>query len=254
MHFKIQHFVIIITILFGFSCRDKQVHLSEIQGTQIPVESSSDVSEPIESFMEPYRSHVNKVLDDPLAYAPTTISKNDGRYNSSAGNLMADIVMEQAGPVFKSRTGKDIDFVVLNHGGIRSVISKGNVTTRTAYEVMPFENTVVVLELQGKAVRELVSFLIGSKRPHPISGIQIVLDSKGDLESVSIGGKPFDERRSYYVATSNYLATGGDNMSFFSSGTTSVDLQYLIRNTMVDYFKKTDTLRTGVDDRFIKRD
>ena len=254
MYLKIQHFVIFITIASILSCRNREIHLSEIHGSQIPVEATLKGSDSIESFIAPFRSHVNNVLDDPLSYAPENISKDDGKYNSSAGNLMADIVLEQAGPVFTKRTGKEMDFVVLNHGGIRSVISAGDVSTRTAYEVMPFENTIVVLELQGKAIRELVSFLIQARRPHPIAGIQIILDSKGELDSVNIQGRPFDENRSYFVGTSNYLASGGDNMKFFESGTASTDLQYLIRNAMVDYFSKTDTLRARVDDRFIKRD
>ena len=71
---------------------------------------------------------------------------------------------------------------------------------------------------------------------------------------MNIQGKPFDENRSYYVATSNYLATGGDNMKFFRSGSKITDLQYLIRNAMIDYFKKTDTLRARVDDRISVRE
>lgn len=254
MYLKIQHFVIFITIISCLSCRNREVQLSEIQASQITVESSLEASDSIEKFISPYRSHVNKVLDDPLSYSPRPITKNDGKYNSSAGNLMADIVLEQSAAVFNSRTGKNIDFVVLNHGGIRSVISEGDVSTRTAYEVMPFENTIVVVEMQGRSVRELVSFLIESRRPHPISGIQIILNKDKELESVNIQGKPFDENRSYYVATSNYLATGGDNMKFFSSGSKITELQYLIRNAMVDYFKKTDTLRASVDDRFTVRE
>jgi len=63
---------------------------------------------------------------------------------------------------------------------------------------------------------------------------------------------PFDENRTYYVATSNYLADGGNNMGFFKDGLNQVDLNYLIRNAMIDYFKKVDTLTAKVDDRFIK--
>ncbi|MEN8798050.1 MAG: 5'-nucleotidase, partial [Flavobacteriaceae bacterium] len=178
--------------------------------------------------------------------------KNDGRYNSSAGNLMADIVIHQSNPVFQSRTNERIDFVVLNHGGIRSVISKGNVSSRTAYEVMPFDNTIVVVQMKGKAIRDLVSHLIRSSRPHPISGLQIIIDKKDQLSSVSIQGEPFDENRTYDVATSDYLFNGGDNMVFFKDGSQHFELQYFIRNAMIDYFEKVDTLRAAVDDRFLK--
>lgn len=256
MHLNIKHFVVFITFLSIFSCRDRVYKLSEIHGSQLLIKHSNIKSEfdSLEAFIAPYRNRVNEVLDAPLSYAPKTISSQDGRYNSSAGNLLADIILEQANPVFQSRTNKQIDFVVLNHGGIRSVISKGTVTSRTAYEVMPFENTVVIVEMRGKPVRDLVSYLVRSRRPHPISGIQITLDSNDELLSVSIKGLPFDENRSYYVATSDYLYNRGDNMVFFQEGLEHTEIQYLIRNAMIDYFKKTDTLKARVDDRFVKLD
>ena len=165
---------------------------------------------------------------------------------------MADIVLLEANPVFKSRTGKNIDFALLNHGGIRSIISKGSVSARTAYEVMPFENSIVVVELSGKSVLEMVHFLIGSKRPHPFAGMQIVLNSKDKLASLKIQGEIFDLNKNYFVATSNYLVTGGDNMQFFTKKISVTETDYLIRNAMIDYFKKVDTLKAIVDDRFYK--
>ncbi len=252
MYLKIKHFVIFITIAIIFSCREQPLSLSEIQGEQLQIEASLATSDSIEAFIRPYREHVNKELDTQLSYAPKTITKNDGRYNSSAGNLLADILKEQANPIFKSRTGNEIDFVVLNHGGIRNIISEGPVNARTAYEVMPFENYIVVVEMRGKSIRDLVSHLIQASRPHPISGIQIVVDKNEKLVSVNIGGRPFDENRSYYVATSDYLVNGGDNMKFFKDGLEVAETQYLVRNAMIDYFKKNDTIITEVDDRFIR--
>ena len=252
MHLYIKHFVVFITILSIISCRESEVKLTEIHGSQIAIEESLKDSDSIEQFIAPYRSHVNSELDAPLSYAPALISKNDGRYNSSAGNLMADIIIEQGNPVFKNRTKKDIDFAVMNHGGIRSVISAGNVSARTAYEVMPFENEIAVVGMQGKSVRDLVSFLIRSSRPHPISGMEIVLNPDGSLRSVNINGAPFDENRIYYVATSDYLVKGGDDMSFFEEGLEVTTLDYQIRKAMIDYFAKTDTIKAVVDDRFIR--
>ena len=256
MYLNIKQFVLFVTILLFTSCHDRQFTVSEIQGKQVTILPPDRPSgqDSLEVFLTPYTAHVNSVLDKPLSYAPKDISKNDGPYNSSAGNLLADIVMEQANPIYISRQNKEIDFVVLNHGGIRSIISKGIVSSRTAYEVMPFENTIVVVQMRGKAVRDLVSHLIRSSRPHPISGIQIIVDNKNQLSSVSIQGEPFDENRVYNVATADYLFNGGDNMGFFKDGLQHFELQYLVRNAMIDYFEKVDTLSTSVDDRFIKLD
>ncbi|PCJ94046.1 MAG: hypothetical protein COA50_12865 [Flavobacteriaceae bacterium] len=253
MNFKIKHFVVFVTIILFLSCQKKNYTLTKIDGTQIKLNDSIKNLTSIDSFIAPYQNRINKILDSSLAYAPKVITKEEGQYNTTAGNLMADIIYTQASPIFNSRTGKEIDFVLLNHGGIRSIISKGNVTARTAYQVMPFENAIVVVELNGKSVRELVSFLILSGRPHPISGLQVVLNSDDSLQSVNINKKPFDEERTYFVATSSYLLNGGDQMNFFKDHLSVTELDYMIRNAMIDYFKKVDTVAPVIDDRFMKQ-
>ena len=252
MNLKIKHFVTIKTILLIVSCNQHPKLLSKIDTKQVDIDSTLVEVESIEKFIAPYRKRVNQILDSTLAYAPQNLTKVDGFYNTTAGNLLADIILSEAQPIFKSRTGKNIDFVLVNHGGIRSDISKGNVSARTAYEVMPFENSIVVVELSGNSVLEMIDYLIRSKRAHPVSGIQIVLNAKNELHSLKIQEKPFDKDKHYYVATSNYLVTGGDNMGFFKGMLSSTDTDYLIRNAMIDYFKKVDTLRAVVDNRFYK--
>ena len=64
---------------------------------------------------------------------------------------------------------------IFNHGGIRSIIPKGNVTTRTAFEIMPFENSVVVIALKGEQILEMVNYIITDKKPHPLSGITFTI-------------------------------------------------------------------------------
>jgi 2',3'-cyclic-nucleotide 2'-phosphodiesterase (5'-nucleotidase family) len=250
MNLKIQHFVIIIIIGVFISCKQHPPALFKIEGKQLPITNSIAPVDSIEQFVTPYRNRINEVLDSTLAYATDTFSPKDGSLNTSAGNFMADIVMSEARPIFKKRTKKEIDFTLLNNGGIRAEISKGAVTTRNMYQVMPFENTIVVVELPAKSVRELIAFLIDSRQPHPISGIQIKLDRDGSLASVNIQDKPFDEDRTYFVATSNYLVNGGDNMNFFKNNISVTETDYLLRNAMIDYIRKMDTIVPLVDDRF----
>ncbi|MBT2160992.1 5'-nucleotidase C-terminal domain-containing protein [Zobellia barbeyronii] len=254
MVLKIKHFVVFVTFSFLYSCGEQQPNLQNIDAKQIIIDSSLATTESIEILVKPYRERIDQVLDSTLAYAPYPISKTDGELNTTAGNLMADIVLSEANPIFKSRTGHTIDLVLLNHGGIRSLISKGNVSSRTAYEVMPFENSIVVAELKGSSILKLASYLRDSGRPHPIAGLQLILDSENEIQSISIQGKPLQEDKIYYVATSNYLVNGGDSMVFFEDALNTTNTDYLIRNAMIDYFKKTDTLKPVVDNRFIKLD
>ena len=252
MDLKNKHFVIIATLLLAQSCKESVPKLRNIEGQRIQINYAATPKDSVENVIAPYRNRINEVLDSVLAYAPKAISKTEGTLNSPAGNLMADIVMQEVNPVFAARTGKQIDFVLLNFGSIRSVISQGDITERTAYEVMPFENSIVIAELDGKAIRAMVSFLTKSSVAHPISGIQIIVDKNKSLQAVNIQGKPFDENRTYYVATSDYLITGGDKMDFLKEYITLTDSDYLIRNILIDYFKKIDTLRAATDDRFLQ--
>ncbi len=236
------------------SCNNTKEQLSEIHGVQLKIDTALYEVDSINSYVEPYRNRINQVLDSSLAYAPTSLLLDDGKRNTSLGNLIADIVLEETAPVFKSRTGEKLDFVVLNRGGLRSIISSGNVTARNAYEVMPFENYISVVRLNGTLVRELINFLVMAKREHPIAGIQIILDKKGALDSVNIDGSPFDESRSYYIATSDYLVQGGAEVGFFKNVDSVISTDYLLRNAIIDHFKKVDTLRANIDDRFIQLD
>ena len=90
-------------------------------------------------------------------------------------------VYSEANPIFKSKTGKDIDMVILNHGGIRSIISKGNITTRTAYQLMPFENSIVVVALKGSQIDSLTNYLRLRERAHPISKLKLIVNKDFDI-------------------------------------------------------------------------
>jgi len=153
---------------------------------------------------------------------------------------------------FLKRTGKKIDFVLLNHGGIRSIISKGNVSSRTAYEIMPFENNIVVVQLKGTTILELIDYLINFNKPHPIAGIQVVLNNDNSLNRATIGNDAIDANKIYTVATSDYLVKGGDNMVFFKNAISITSIDYKIRTALIDYFIRIDTLHSQIDNRFYK--
>jgi len=253
MNLKITHFVIFTTFGFVTACSTPPKKISKIETKQISISNDLEKNDAVESYIKPYRQRINLIMDSALTNTPKKITADDGEYNTSEGNLLADLLYTQANPIFKSIYKKEIDFVLINHGGIRSIISKGNVTTRNAYQIMPFENSIVVAELTGKSIQELVSFLIKSKTAHPISGAQIILNKDDSLASFKIQNKNFDSKKTYYVATHNYLASGGDNMVFFKDAITIIPLDYKFRNAIIDYFEKVDTLYATVDNRFYKK-
>ncbi|WP_366140795.1 5'-nucleotidase C-terminal domain-containing protein [uncultured Algibacter sp.] len=238
--------------MFFLNCKNEKFHLVKIEGKKIEISDSLETDPEIEAFIAPFRSHIEKDLDSVLAYAPETYSKTDGHLNTAIGNFMADVVYEEANPIFKKRTGHDIDFVLLNHGGIRSIISKGNLKTRTAYEIMPFENSIVVVALKSTQINSLINYLKTAKRAHPISKLKLILDKDFEAIEVSIKGKSIDPNTTYYVCTNDFLYNGGDSMTFFKPNDSLYILNYKIRNALIDHLKKVDTINPVIDDRFIQ--
>ncbi|MBA6151135.1 5'-nucleotidase C-terminal domain-containing protein [Gelidibacter maritimus] len=249
MNFK--NLFLILGLLLAMSCKT-QKDVSKIEGKNININDSLQSITSIENFIKPYRENINRDLDSILAYSVDTYSKSDGHLNTAIGNLMADVIYEEADPVFFKRTGAHIDFVLMNHGGIRSIISKGPISKRTAFELMPFENSIVVSKLPGANVKELLDYLAKAKRAHPISKLKIVLDKDGYLAESSVNQVPIDFNKTYYVATNDYLINGGDGMDFFKGSEAVYVLDYKIRNALIDYFMKTDTINPVADDRFIQ--
>ncbi|OIQ28998.1 MAG: hypothetical protein BM564_07215 [Bacteroidetes bacterium MedPE-SWsnd-G2] len=248
---KIKYLSLLCLILLLSSCKN-ETQLYKIEGQQIPVSDSIPINEEIDAFIKPYRTHINKDLDSTLAYCVKTYSKNDGHLNTAIGNFMADVVFEQGDPVFYSRTGKHMDMVLLNHGGIRSILSKGKVTARNAYELMPFDNSIVVVELRGEQVIELTNYLATRKKAHPISKLNLKVDKDFNIQSALINGEPITKEKTYYVATNDYLYNGGSHMDFFQTNVGMHKLDYKIRNSLIDYFSKVDTINPVIDDRFIQ--
>lgn len=249
---RFTHLFFLLYIFIFFSCKEQKLQLNKIEGSQIQITDSLFANAEIETFIKPFREHIQKDLDSILAYAVDTFSKSDGHLNTAIGNFMADAIYDEANPIFKSRTKHDIDMVLLNYGGIRSIISKGNVSTRTAFEIMPFENSIIVVALKGTQIDSMVTYLASRKTAHPISKMKLVVDKDFNVVEVTIKGEKINANKTYYVATNDYLYNNGDNMRFFRPNEGTNALNYKVRNALIDHFKKVDTISPVIDDRFIQ--
>jgi len=242
-------FVIFLTLFLIVSCAKQSYYVSKIEGKRITITDKEKQDSQIENYVKPYREHINKDLDSVLAYCPVTLDKSDGKWQTTIGNLMADVTLQRGNIVFKAREKKEINLCILNNGGIRAMLPKGNVTTRTAYEIMPFENGLVVVALKGEQIFEMVDYFIAAKKPHPLSGITFTISKDNVAKNILVQGKPVEKDAIYYVATNDYLSNGGDNMNFFKKGVQKFDLNYKLRNVLIDYFKEVDTIPVIYDVR-----
>jgi len=207
----------------------------------------------IVKYYQPFKKNLEEsLMNTPISYSPETYKKNDGELNSTLSNMFADATYEMSNPVFNKMSGENIDIVLLNNGGIRSIISKGNISEKTAFELMPFENSIVVLELSGLSIIKMIDYLRKVKLQHPISGLQITLNNDYSVNEVKINGVSIENEKKYYVATTDYLLEGGDKMYFLAETTKTTDINYKMRDILIDYFKKYDTLKLKSDNRFIR--
>ena len=115
---------------------------------------------------------------------------------------------------------------------------------------MPFDNELVVVKLTGEKISELATYFINNKKAHPLSkNIELIIQESN--YNLKINEEEFDNNKTYTVLTSDYLQEGGDKMDFFKKPTKLIKLDYKIRDAIIDFFMKTDTLQTAIDNRVI---
>lgn len=248
MRFNLFRLTIIIWVLVSCQKNHTKTH---VESQRISVENSLQTDSTIEEFISPYRNRIEESMNELLCYSMDEYSKKDGELNTAIGNLMADAVFEQITPILFKRHNLKLDFVLLNHGGIRAPLPKGPVLMKTPFNIMPFENEVVVTQMRGEAIQNMLNYLTKVQRAHPVSGLELHITKSGKVNFLQIQNKPFDPNKIYNVATNDYLYKGGDRMEFFKQSDTVFIMNYKIRNVLIDYFQKQDTLNPKRDNRFI---
>ena len=204
----------------------------------------------ITDIINVYKDSIDLKLDNVIGFSKGLYTKDDYskiKFNSSLGNLIADIIYKQADSVFYKSFGNNIDFVLQNHGGIRSSLLEGEIKLTDAYKILPFENEIVVLEISKEVFDEMVLFLSNEKFPHPISGFSIMNDKALIDKEKSLNDK-------FFLATNDYLLSGGDNMFFLERNSRVFNLGYSLRDAFIDYTSNEEDLESKVDNRFIRNE
>jgi len=245
---KLYQFIILFLLLF--SCKNTEKHLDKITAKTIVIDSTIAPSVKIENMITPYKEKLIGDMQEALTYTSIPLTKKSIAMQSTLGNLLADMCLEMGNPVFKEKTNTSIDFSMFNSGGIRATIPSGKITKEHAFKLMPFDNEFVVATLTGDKITELFTYFIKNKKAHPLSK-SINLTITDTDYTLKIKGKAFDKNKTYNVLTTDYLQGGGDKMNFFKNPVKLTKLDYKMRDAIIDYFKKTDTLRPTIDNRII---
>ncbi|WP_223606891.1 5'-nucleotidase C-terminal domain-containing protein [Chryseobacterium sp. OSA05B] len=195
--------------------------------------------------IEPYKLKLDKEMNQKISHTSVDLTKQGD--NSNLGNLLADYTFEGADAWTKKNLQKNVDAALINIGGIRTTIGKGDILLKSVFEVMPFENEVIIVKMKGSDLQGLFDYYAKTQVNNPVSHLYIETNN-GQLTQSKINGKPVDPSGEYYIATSDYLALGGDNMKFFSKGE-SISTGIRLRDLFIEYFKKTSEVVPNTDVR-----
>ncbi|MCD9856134.1 5'-nucleotidase C-terminal domain-containing protein [Epilithonimonas sp. JDS] len=201
----------------------------------------------IDDVIQPYKHELEGKMNAIISHTNVELSKSGD--NSNLGNLLADYTFEGADEWAKKNNIPSIDAAVINIGGIRTIIAKGDILTKQIYEVMPFENEIVIIKMNGKDVEGLFDYYLKTQKNNPVSHL-IIETENGSLSKKLINGKTIDDHKTYYIATSDYLALGGDNMFFFSKGE-MISTGIKMRDLFLEKFKQNPEISSPDDVRLI---
>ncbi len=204
--------------------------LIRLDSINAPVKDSAT-----EAAIAPYREQLQAEMEEVLAYSEQPMRRDspEGLLN----NFVADLVLDIARELYTPEDDKPIDFCLLNYGGLRTSIPEGPVTRGRIFELMPFENEIVVITLSPEKTMKLFQYLAESEVGMPVSGITLGIKDN-QPENIQIQGESFDPDRSYKVVTSDYLAGGGDRMDFFLQPQKSELIGLKIREAIIMHLKK----------------
>ena len=228
-------------LLVGFlaACGNQKIANYSAGNAEVIDDNSSSE---LDSLIAPYKAAMDSQMEELIGKANYNLEKEAPE--SPLGNFAADVVFE-AGLQYGAKT-KDIgpdamkkSICLLNFGGLRSTINKGDLTIGNVYELMPFDNTLTLVKLSGDQMRALAIYIFEA-HGQPVSNAWFQLSSNS--QAMKIGGEAYDFKEDVIVVTSDYLANGGDKMNFFKDPIRKWDSGILMRDVFIDYIKKEKEL------------
>jgi len=164
---------------------------------------------------------------------------------SNIGNLIADAMRE----ISKA------DMAFQNGGGIRADLPAGKITMEEVFTLLPFDNSMVLMDLTGSQV--LLALKQNSSTDRKIlqiSGLGVQYNPTAPAEAervmVSVEGKPIDPAKVYRVVTNDFVAAGGDRFTVFQEGA-NVVYDDTVRDGFLAYLKKHSPVAPKIENRII---
>jgi 2',3'-cyclic-nucleotide 2'-phosphodiesterase (5'-nucleotidase family) len=234
---------IILLVITLVSC--KPFSLTNQQSKNIAINNNPNTDSLLINVIEPYKISLDSNMNEVIAVSEMEMST--GSPEGLLGNYIADLSLEIGNHYYQKLSNNTADFVLLNNGGFRTFLPKGEITKGKIYEIMPFENELVVVTLSLQKTLDLFAY-IGQKTVKegnrkqgvPVSGnVKIILHETTPTE-VLVNNKRITNR-SYRIITTDYLANGGDYMSFFINPIKYEKLGLKLRDAIIERVTTTES-------------
>ena len=193
------------------------------------------------AYLEPIKTELETQLNAPIGYAPKDLEVYQPECPML--NWASDALYEMA----KQLCPDQVDMAVVNIGGMRCNWGAGDITFRHVFELMPFDNELVVLTMTGKEILALCD-VFAKCGGQGVAGLRMSA-SKGVLRSAKIAGKDVVPEAYYTVATSDYLSQGNDGMTPLKNYEAMWKSERKIRDLYIEYIQQVKTVEAKVDGR-----
>lgn len=221
-------FFIVVIMVLG-ACHSPQV-MTSIAFKDYPLKSELKRDSALLGMLKSYRDSVDKNMDEVFVASKDELLKE--LPNSTLGNFLADAYLWAAAKHSK----QSVDVAFMNHGGIRiNRIPAGNITRRTIFEVMPFDNALVLIEVKGSLLKSYLDFLAADGGGGGVAGLSYQIQDKKAV-NILVKGAPIDVDKTYWMANSDYAVDGGGGFNGFKALPQN-RTNYLQRDAIIDYCK-----------------
>jgi len=202
----------------------------QFQFSMVKIDTTFEAAPPtkVSQLMARYRPEMERRMMTVLGHAPREMRAF--RPESPLSNFAADALLAVANQISQ----EPVDFSLTNFGGLRASFPKGEVRLYDVYAVFPFENTLVILEMEGKDVAALFHTFAQRNRMEAIANVKIEIEN-GKVQNLWIANAPFDPDRRYRVATIDFLLGGGDSVSALKNAVEVQETGITIRDAVVQY-------------------
>ncbi|HEY1089401.1 MAG TPA: bifunctional UDP-sugar hydrolase/5'-nucleotidase [Archangium sp.] len=192
------------------SCDAKKLQARADEVTPVPAKFRGQIIRPDQTVLQAMQPAEQAVVELQQKDLQLTVPVALGRQyenESELGSFLADSL----------RAMTKTDVALMNPGGLRADLKAGKLTYGTVYEVIPFDNAIAILDINGEQLDRLLMAAFGSKKGvFQTSGLEVKLSRcivPDRLRGFTVNGKKPDPNKKYRVAMPDFLARGGDGFA-----------------------------------------